>query len=338
MASAEGTGEKQPDTQTQRTEPGQTHSPIPWIFPGPFGPPPIVVVPVVIPDKASQQQQSQPGGYKPNCQEPKDREDADLCAQWRMAKAAEESVTAANEAVTAARDQAWTAWLAFWGLIGTLIVGAIAAIAAALAARFAAETARVMRNAERPYFTTCDEVLSRWDDLESSPYTPVEVHLAIENVGRGVGFLKAIAIAWEIAAEGTQGTKPLVIRSEFGRIPIRADAIWSAEAACEVFQIPPDERAAILASRQFLYVYGYLRYSDNFGTIRRTGFMFEFVPDREFPAVIGAFVMCPHAMWHDAEDGQEEGRPPQVRHWMPIPPRKPPFLHRVLSRHFGRYS
>jgi hypothetical protein len=35
--------------------------------------------------------------------------------------------------------------------------------------------------------------------------------------------------------------------------------------------------------------------------MRRTGYIFEFIPQREDPE-ISAFVMCRHAMWYDVEE------------------------------------
>jgi hypothetical protein len=46
------------------------------------------------------------------------------------------------------------------------------------------------------------------------------------------------------------------------------------------------------------------RYTDLFEMTRRTGFLFEYVVNRDAPEK-SVFVMCPDAMWYDIEEKPE---------------------------------
>jgi hypothetical protein len=70
-----------------------------------------------------QQQVPEPEYYKPSCDKPKQREDADLCQQLRMAKAAE-------DAVWWARTQSILGIVGFLGVLASLFFTAWAAVTA----------------------------------------------------------------------------------------------------------------------------------------------------------------------------------------------------------------
>jgi hypothetical protein len=79
-----------------------------------------------------------------NCQKPKGREEADLCQQWRMAKAAERSLVIS-----------WVQlWFGFFGIVGLIATVIYSAIAASAARRSAEISAQAFINTERAWITT----------------------------------------------------------------------------------------------------------------------------------------------------------------------------------------
>jgi hypothetical protein len=179
----------------------------------------------------------------------------------------------------------------------------IAAKAARDGAAAATEAARVARNAERPYLTPFTPELRNWTEsiLESNEFKVMEVHLDIKNIGKGVGFIKGYGIAHEICIDGRQGSVPLTVQEGFSMMPLRADSELDAGAAFDVFQISADDRLAMIEFDRSLYIYGYTRYSDLFGIVRRSGFSFEFIPNKTQPEK-SAFVMCTNPLWYDEEE------------------------------------
>jgi hypothetical protein len=234
--------------------------------------------------------------YKSSCGDTENDRQADLCEQQRMSTAAER---AANYAL----------WQLVVGGIGlgavalSLVFAGIGAFAARDAAKAGTEAARIARNAERPYLTPFVPRLKNWTEaiLEFNEFKVMEVHLDITNVGKGVGFIKGYGIAHEICIEGKQGSVPLTVQDGFSMLPLREDGELDAGAAFDVFQISADDRLAMIEFDRSLYIYGYTRYSDLFGIVRRSGFMFEFIPNKTHPEQ-SSFVMCNSAKWHDEEE------------------------------------
>jgi hypothetical protein len=171
------------------------------------------------------------------------------------------------------------------------------------AAEAAVDAARIARNAERPYFTPFVPELRFWEKaiLENNPFQILEVHLDVNNIGKGVGFLASYGIAHEICRDGRRVSKPLAIRNEIARMPLRADARLEAGAPFENLQNTAEERLALIEFKAALFVYGYVRYYDLFGIFRKTGFMFQFLPNKHFPDQ-STFVMYPDALWYDEEE------------------------------------
>lgn len=79
--------------------------------------------------------------YQPNCQSPKNREDADLCAQWAAVQAVEESNRLTRLAMR-------VNGLEIAAIVVTLIFTAWAAFAAASASRVAQKSLRLYQHAE----------------------------------------------------------------------------------------------------------------------------------------------------------------------------------------------
>ena len=157
----------------------------------------------------------------------------------------------------------------------------------------AVDAARIARNAERPYLTPTLPELRKWDD--GSEHDVLGIWFDVENVGRGVGFLERYAIAHEVTPVGGSISVVPTERCLGVRMPISADARWVAGAAYDQFQIGATERAEMISNRKSLYVHGYFEYVDLFTIRRRTGFIFEFVPEAS------SFVMVPHPLWSDWE-------------------------------------
>jgi hypothetical protein len=172
------------------------------------------------------------------------------------------------------------------------------------AAKAAEESAKHLRNAERPYLTPFDPELRFFAKAVSkTDHTGgyVEVHLDITNIGKGIGFIKGYGIAHEICANKAQGNAPLIVRDHIGRMILGPDGKLDAGAPFDAFQIEPADGEAMMKYTKTLYVYGYVRYLDLFGIMRRTGFMFEFVPLLTEPEK-SVFVMCPSPWWYDKEE------------------------------------
>lgn len=108
------------------------------------------------------------GAYDPGCPYPKDREDADLCEQRRMAKAAEDAVALADKQ--------------FWSNVAQTFFTAFAAIAAAYAAIEAGRAARAASaavHAERAWMSS--------DGIEGGPCTDITINGVYFPTGYAVG-------------------------------------------------------------------------------------------------------------------------------------------------------
>jgi hypothetical protein len=165
---------------------------------------------------------------------------------------------------------------------------------ASSAASAAVDAARISRNAQRPYFTPTLPELRNWGG-NGDEHDVLAVWFNVENVGKGVGFLERYAIAHEVSPpDGSISVVPTE-RSLGVRMPIAADARLVAGAAYDEFQISASDRAEMISNAKLLYVHGYFEYVDLFAIRRRTGFIFEFVPEAR------SFVMVPHSLWSDVE-------------------------------------
>lgn len=251
--------------------------------------------------------------YRSPCGDTDDDRQADLCEQQRMAAAAE-------------RSAQYTLWQTIIGAIGlvavtmSLVFAGIGAFAARDAARAATTAANIARNAERPYFSPTNPELRGWDkvilETEDTTGVPLYVHFEILNSGKGMGFIKAFGIAHEICSDGVQGSKVPGIRDHFGRVSIRPDGVFRASVPFDIFTVTAEERLAIIGRsppHKNIYVYGYIRYSDLFDIMRRTGFAFEFIPNIADPEK-SSFVQCPGPLWYDKEE-EPKHKPKQWPWW-----------------------
>lgn len=239
--------------------------------------------------------------YRSPCGDTDDDRQADLCEQQRMSSAAE-------SAAYYAFLQLIFGGIGLVFVVASLLFAGIAAFSARDAAKAATEAARIARNAERPYFIPYEPNLKNWDwsILKSDEFAVMEVHLGIENVGKGVGFLIGYGIAHEFfGGETPSGNENIITHRNVGKLPVSPDAIFNAGAAYDVFQIPAKTRLEMLDYKTTLYVYGYVRYSDLFDIKRRTGFMYQYIPDQKSPDV-GVFAIVQHPQWYDREERPDE--------------------------------
>ena len=186
----------------------------------------------------------------------------------------------------------------------------IAAKAARTGARGTLETVKVLRNAQRPFLSPFDPKLHNFDQAvhsEDASVVMMTVELDITNVGTGIGFIRSYEIIHEVCPRDSQGTVCLQKHEHIARYPLRPEATWILEDTkftFYAFRIDNDQRKDMRENRNVLYLYGNVRYWDLFPVNRRTGFMFEYIPNWESPKK-GVFVMCPHTMWYDIEEEPE---------------------------------
>lgn len=135
----------------------------------------MIWVPITIPEH----QKPQTELYKPDCASPKDHDEADLCEQRRMAKAAE-------DALTVARDQYWIALWALGGLFATFLASAAAAWAAARAA-WAAEASVAVAREMGVVQTRAYLVVTRGEIIYTDG-SPPSVAIWVKNTGKSPAF------------------------------------------------------------------------------------------------------------------------------------------------------
>ena len=123
------------------------------------------------------------------------------------------------------------------------------------------------------------------------------------NEGSAQGYVMAVRIESRLASTIGAMLPPDETGSVLhGRKPLGVGEIWT----------PGDPVNAALLDASFekhlltLYAWGWVRYTDAHGIVRRSGFAFEYLPSGENPAG-GAFRPCgPSHYWYDIEDA-----PPQ---------------------------
>lgn len=121
-----------------------------------------------------------PPAYQPNCQTPKDRDDADLCAQWA-------AVQAVGESNRLARLSTYITGLEFGALVISLIFTGWAAFAAARAARSADKAIEATWDLGKPQAEADILVQSAWISMHAGGggiATTFEAGIHWKNAGR----------------------------------------------------------------------------------------------------------------------------------------------------------
>jgi hypothetical protein len=195
-----------------------------------------------------------------------------------------------SAAAERAANYSW--WQSIIGVVGlplvvlSLLFAGIGAFAARDAARAGTEAARIARNADRPYIVPADPRITESNVLTTGPpYDPsfarqfptvFGVHFGLQNVGRGLAVVLGYGINHEFCAATKHGGKKLITRDGFGGFVLSPGSQWTSEAGFHSFQFTEDEMREIATMEtKALYVYGYIRYADLFGIVRRTGFSYE---------------------------------------------------------------
>ena len=143
-----------------------------------------------------------PKPYQPNCDAPKDREEADLCAQGRMAKAAEELVTLTDR-------QIWIGAFGLAALVATILVSIKATRTARDSVNAATDSNRLSRESfiteQRPWVSIKPRIVA---DLVYNPKGgSFSASFKLSNVG------KSPANVWlnvEVYCLGHQATPPVL--------------------------------------------------------------------------------------------------------------------------------
>ena len=202
--------------------------------------------------------------YDPGCPYPKNREDADLCEQRRMAKAAE-------DAAAVAESQFWWNVAQAFATVFAAFATAFAALAAGAAARSANRTVKVMERAAetdlRAYVSLGNPRL-----VDVGPDKKPTAEFIMVNSGRTPAQNVRLALAYYLGKEfkTAAAPNPLVLdgasKAFIGsnqRVPSRVglDGLLSENQ----FQAIKENRAQV-------FVYGTITYDDPFRAGRTTGF------------------------------------------------------------------
>jgi hypothetical protein len=129
------------------------------------------------------------------------------------------------------------------------------------------------------------------------------VHGMIKNKGTGTAFAREIQLA--SCADGAIGA-PLEPEgkstSVFGYYELKPDEVY--EPLVPLYPIPITQEAENGAAS--LFVWGWLRYADIHGIVRRSGFAFQWWTLEGLSKIPGTFIPCgPASYWYDVEEEPE---------------------------------
>lgn len=191
--------------------------------------------------------------HNADCQSPKDREEADLCQQWRVAEATEKAVAVAEGQFR------WNVAQAI-GAIAAALAAAWAAFAAARAARAAEATVEVQRRIEQPLLVP--------EAMTYRVETPLVV-FGLRNFGKSPAILRR-----HFALFSVSGRPPDIPQYEATPFDYAGEVLESnADRQGFAAQImrnglvrrPHDPDGTI-------YLWGCILYDDVFGRSKRTGY------------------------------------------------------------------
>lgn len=217
-------------------------------------------------------QQSEKAPYRADygkaCSNPKDREEADLCQQWR-------SANAAGEALRVARNQFWISLVESLLLVGTLVLSGWAALAASSAARTAR---RELEELERPH------LLLHFDDhgveiVDGVSRVTGETVVRLHNYGRSPGFVVAMDAQFHFRKpedgmpEPVSWIKKPVRIFSFGSI-VRPDGDSEAFRFRARDDISEADEASI-GKEGIWYFHGFAGYHDTMRGLFTVGFCYE---------------------------------------------------------------
>jgi hypothetical protein len=269
--------------------------------------------PGIVPGLWGGRQQTPARSYQPNCENPKDREDAELCAQWA-------AVQANGESNRLSRLSIVITGLEFAGLIGSLFFTGWAALAAAKAAKIAedatagaAETMCIARSSAAASMRTADAAaeqvrLSReaLQLVERAYVTNTAVHFSYRYINGNELQAVSVAIKWE----NTSNTPALGTRShlnyslrmgeplptefdypDYGEVrDVRSSIGPKSHTNSGDVLLPMDVISGMVTGEIQCFVWGWYEYDDVFEGMprHRTEFAFQLgINETLFPRDVG---------------------------------------------------
>lgn len=190
----------------------------------------------------------EPGTYTADCQNPKDHEEADLCQQWRAAKAAE-------KAADLAETQAYWNWLQLVGVFAT-VAAAWAAVIAARAAQISVAVAQDTANKQLRAYVLIDD--TEITDVKENEARWLRGKIIMKNSG--------ITPATNVRHWIGMCIKPHPLREDFpppAEKPAPTCAIGGGGQFISPFgrQFTDDEWAAVISGEHFrFHVFGRIEY------------------------------------------------------------------------------
>jgi hypothetical protein len=238
----------------------------------------ILIAPVVV----SPNKQPETGQYQPDCEQPKNAEDANFCQARRSAQAAEDAARAGEDSARAnwkaadvARDQLNLAYAGFIGLLVTVGLTFWAAHAASRAAESSAASAVLADNTLTEFKRTSERELRAY------------IGFSIEGFEflRGSNNAVQCEAAYSIKNHGQTPAYGIRVDSDFriAPFPLKDDFSTPEKNAIELSAVAnPGQQlhGAIVKGQSIegrskgdkLYLFGVVRYRDAFDQSRQTWF------------------------------------------------------------------
>jgi hypothetical protein len=209
--------------------------------------------------------------YDPVCNDPKDREDANLCEQRRMSKAAEESVGLA-------RIQAWIA------AFGVVLVGlsvAFAGWAAWAASQSAEAAAKSVDISLKSVKLSQGAILDFKVDTATLSENSFNMTSKVQNVGKSVATIEAIRMRYHIGADLPDVPNYTDSAGRYhGTILAPGDAMIFDEDPERQTELSESQMTEILTGRTNYFFYGRITYRDALGSIFDRGFAYQVEPEK----------------------------------------------------------
>jgi hypothetical protein len=192
----------------------------------------------------------------------------ELCNQWRQAEAAEES--------------AHVAWLQLWfglaglgGLLATIYFAGRSARAASDAAVQMAREVDIQIRIEQPHLRV-SSIVTKIDPQEDWR----QVDLLVQNLGKTA----AVLIEWVVQCE----VLPTLPKTPRYRDPVnmRGRILRADDKGMDLpIFLSETDADAVYSRQETVYLWGYFRYEDVFGRLRKSGFGYIGGPMGEEPGV-----------------------------------------------------
>ena len=225
--------------------------------------------------------QNKPRAYDPNCPYPKDREDADLCEQRRMSKAAEETAALADAQFI------WNVAQALATIVAAFAT-ALAAIYAGVAATAANRSAKLAEHAihrlERPYLffqvksdfnlhamVTGDDGYSR-----QTVATHPRVEFYFGNYGRVPAAITVLGFNFDHLAMVPDDTWEVRDHDAFRNEVVEPGKQTRTFTGTLDHTVDDAMRDSIVAGKSFLWLYGFLEYEAPTGEKYATHFCWRY--------------------------------------------------------------